>query len=218
MNQYVREVVLSTVMQKQAEERSMARRAVLMKAAGVLSDVVAAATPGVVLGGTGFAPAAALSDRIGNIAGLVADPEGDLNPATRGSSFIPGVGAYRLAQRKRRVADASNAKGAHGTANLVAELLGKYTSSAVGGVAGGLLGKRLGGDKRHAAIGAVTGAVAPLILGSLGAAISSKRTKDEQVERDSAGRAVAKYLIPGLATYDNYKRLGASSNYDEKQK
>ena len=46
MNSYVREVVLSTVMQKQAEERSLARRAVLKKVATEVQSAQAGAVNG----------------------------------------------------------------------------------------------------------------------------------------------------------------------------
>ena len=58
----------------------------------------------------------------------------------------------------------------------------------------------------------------PALIGSIAAGIRRKRTLEEQAKSDSKGRAVAKYLVPGLAQYDSLKRVGASSHLDDKSK
>ena len=211
---------------KVSEERSALRRLALMKCAGVATDVgatiptaVAAQIPLV-----GILPA--LAGAAGSIGGLVVKPKGDKNPETQATNLIPGVGQFRLAQRSRRMADMSERAGKPGIANLIAEKLGPMTSSLVGAGAGALGGLGLaaaaGGDSRAkgvgAGVGAGVGVAAPLLIAALAAAIKRRRTNAEQIAADTTGRAVAKYLVPGLATYDDYKRLGASGNNDEKQK
>lgn len=209
---------------KVSEDRSILRRLALMKSAGVASDV-AATLPTYFASQIpylGLLPG--LASMGGGIGGLVVKPKGDKNPETQATNLIPGVGQFRLAQRSRRMADMSERAGKPGIANLIAEKLGLMTSSLVGAGAGALGGLGLsaaaGGDSTAKGIGAGVGAgvgvAAPLLIASLAAAIKRRRTNAEQVASDTMGRAVAKYIVPGLATYDEFKRLGASGNNDEK--
>lgn len=215
-------------MNKLASMRSQARRVVLTKSAGLVSDYLATIPTSMASGIPVVGQLASLAGSGGYIGGLVADPEGDGNPATSALSVVPGVGQFRLGQRRRRVMDASNAAGASGTANLVAEHLGGLTSPLVSAAAGGLIGSGLGaaigghngarhGAGRGALAGAAVGLTAPVVA-AIAAAIRRKRSKQEQIASDTTGRAVAKYLVPGLAAYDSAKRLGASTHYDAKRK
>ena len=210
---------------KVSEARSELRRLALLKSAGVASDV-GATLPTYVAGQIpllGILPS--LAGMGGSIGGLVVKPKGDKNPETQASNLIPGVGQFRLAQRSRRMADMSERAGKPGIANLIAEKLGPMTSSLVGAGAGALGGLGIaaaaGGDTAAkgvgAGVGAGVGVAAPLLIAALAAAIKRRRTNAEQVASDTTGRAVAKYLVPGLATYDDFKRLGASGNNDEKK-
>lgn len=217
-------------MNKTAAHRSIARRAFLTKAAGIATDYLAT-LPSQALAHSGIpvvSQLGALANMGGAIGGLISDPEKEKNPKTDVLSLVPGVGNYRLSQRSRRVMDESNRRGARGTANLVAEAVGPVTSSIIGAGTGGVLGGALGSLKRDAfgrtgvvpgaAVGAIAGGVLPVLIGSIAAGIRRKRTLDEQAAADTKGRAVAKYLVPGLAQYDSFKRLGASSHLDDKSK
>ena len=217
-------------MNKTAAVRSQARRAALTKAAGIATDYIATIPSNMLAssGVPGVAQLAAFSNIGGSLAGLITDPDKKKNPKTDALSFVPGVGHYRLSRRYRRVMDESNRRGAHGTANLVAEALGPVTSSIIGAGTGGVLGGILGSLKRDefgrnktrsgAVVGTIAGGVLPALIGSIAAGIRRKRTLDEQAAADTTGRAVAKYLVPGLSQYDSLKRLGASSHLDDKSK
>jgi hypothetical protein len=147
-------------------------------------------------------------------------------------SAIPGYGSYRMAHRARAVADESDRRGGeHPYANLVAERLSSLTAilagAGVGAGAGALAGDKmptLWGGHSNVESGAIAGAgiaaVIPLITSTV-AAIRKRRTLDEQADVEGGGRALAKYVVPGLGMYDSWKRLGASRNIykhpDDKQ-
>lgn len=89
MNQQIREVVLSAVMQKQAEERSMARRTVLKKVAG-LDNV------GTEIAGTIAAPVVGAG--IGGLVGALSQVGKEKtwmnpNPMVSGAGVGAGIGA-----------------------------------------------------------------------------------------------------------------------------
>ena len=128
MNQQIREVVLSAVMQKQAEERSRARRAVLQKIAAfdnVSTEVVGALASPLIGAGIGAAVSGAAGKGAapGAIAGLAAGTgasylgsiiaalrrrrtrkeQVEHDSKTHLENLIPGVASYNYAKRLGRV-------------------------------------------------------------------------------------------------------------------
>lgn len=139
-------------------------------------------------------------------------------------ALIPGVGSYRAGKRiktqvLRELRDIEKDKknnGARPVAHAVAEHLGPTTSILASTLAGAGIGAGLGGRGgagTGAAVGAGAGALATLI-GSIAAAIKRRRTKQEQIDSDKKS-VLAKYLIPGTAAYDLYKRVGRSQGERE---
>lgn len=146
----------------------------------------------------------------------------DLN----GMSFVPGMSAFSRGNRiktqiKRELRDIesdSRHKGSRPVAHAIAEHLGPLTSilasAGIGaGIGAALPAKKRGKSRRnHAIAGGLLGAG----VGSMGhlasiiaAAVNRRRTKEEQIEADK-GSLAAKYLVPGMAQYGRYKRLGRS--------
>lgn len=201
------------------KNRSTARRAILEKSASLTTDWLAT-VPTSLLGRTQLGILTGPAVLAGHVGGLVSTPKSDKNPETDGLSVVPGVGAFRMAQRQRRVMDASNAAGQHGTANVVAEQLGGLSSGLIGAGLGAAVGGGIGAAVNRsripfgAGVGAAAGAALPSVIGLLAAAVRRKRSKQEQIASDTTGRAVAKYFVPGLAAYDSAKRLGTSTHYD----
>lgn len=205
--------------------RSAVRRAALTKSGSLATDYLATLPTTVATGVPLLGLPISAASTGGSIAGLVSAPKTKRNPETDAMSVIPGIAQYRLMQRYRRVMDESNRRRAHGTANVVAEQLGAIPSVLVGGglgaAAGGGIGALAGGRDgagSGAIIGGMAGLTLPVIIGGIVAGIRRKRTLGEQAAADTTGRAVAKYLVPGLGTYDSLKRLGASTHFDESKK
>lgn len=205
--------------------RSAVRRAALVKSGSLATDYLATIPTTVATGVPLLGLPVSVASTGGSIAGLVAAPKTKHNPETDAMSVVPGVAQYRLMQRYRRVMDESNRRRAHGTANTVAEQLGGISGTLVGGglgaAAGGGIGALAGGRDAAgsgALIGGIAGLTLPTIIGGIVAGIRRKRTLGEQAAADTTGRAVAKYLVPGLSTYDSLKRLGASTHLDKSKK
>lgn len=135
-------------------------------------------------------------------------------------SVLPGVGAYRMANRARKVQEeeaeelkknpGSNPD-LHPNGSFFGDTFGGLTSTglltALGAGAGALAKGR-----RGALYGAGTGlgvAGAAMLGSAIAAAITKRRKKKDQLKADSgAGNVLAKFLVPGKATYDMWKRLG----------
>ena len=137
-------------------------------------------------------------------------------------NLVPGVTGFNWGNRiksqvKRELKDIAKDKGHEGAkpvAHAVAEHLGQITSIAGTAGLGALLGALAGKTDRTR--GAIAGGLAGLgagtgmqLIGALAAAIRRRRTKEEQIESDK-GSVLKKYLIPGTAVYDYYKRVGRS--------
>jgi hypothetical protein len=58
---------------------------------------------------------------------------------------------------------------------------------------------------------------APNLVGAIAAAIKRRRTKEEQIDSDKKS-VLKKYLVPGTAVYDYYKRIGRSQGEREEAK
>ena len=155
---------------------------------------------------------------IGATAGLLSD---DLKKHrdSKLKALLPGVGAYRIGERlssqvkhEQEDADKKNRKDVRPVAHAMSEGFGPITSTAAaalaGLVAGGATTGRHSGAMAGAGLGAA-GAIAANLIGAIAAAIKRRRTKEEQMKSDEKS-VLLKYLIPGLATYDSYKRLGRS--------
>ena len=134
------------------------------------------------------------------------------------SNYVPGMTSYHTARRNKRVAKEMLKKdpNSHPYANIAAEHIGGLTSlllaSGIGAGIGGLKGKSLEGAGNGALAGGGAAALASLI-GTIRGLSKKRRTDEEQLARETTGRAVAKYLIPGLAAEDRLMRLGKSRDY-----
>ena len=184
--------------------------------------------------GSGLAGSAAVG--VGSTAGGLdtpateeAEKEWDKTP---GKNWIPGVGTYRLARRQRRqlVDDKGDAP------HAISQSFGPFTSTLAallaGGAVGGTVGAGIGagvngadgavaGGGAGAAIGAGTlgglALLANLAGGPIAAAITKRRTKEQQKAYANSGTA-KEYLIPGVAPYNAWKSLGRTiGESDERQ-
>jgi hypothetical protein len=199
-----------------ADAVQLIKRALYKRADKLIDDV-----------GVGAPVSNGLPAVVGDLLGLALKPqtEKERADAMRRSvlwNLLPGVTRYRLSRRARAVADA--AKGKYPYANLIAERLGSapalLASTGVGAGLGAVIGHLINEDRSSGAgVGALIGAGAGGMaeLGArIAAAVHKRRSMDDQRERDSSkARLLAKYLVPGLAGYDYYKRLGASRNIYE---
>lgn len=162
---------------------------------------------------------------IANLTGLFSDLESEEGKRKPFRALIPGVSSYRMgnrirAQVKKELEDIKkdkDAEGARPVAHAIAEYLGNGTSSVLPALAGAVIGGVAGsktdlGAGGGSIAGALTGgglATLGIVAGALAAAIKRRRTKKEQIEADKRS-VLAKYLIPGLANYNYYKRIGRS--------
>ena len=180
----------------------------IRKRAGIYGDVAGSMV------GDAFVP---LSSKVGYIAGLLDASKHDdkdikeMNKSL-GLSFIPGVGSYRIAKKRYNNAVKNNADTA--TANIVGERWGGLTSTLIGALAGAgigigaeriITGKTPSDDSFVG--GALVGASAPVLAAAALALINRRRTKAEQKEHDQSSN-ISNWLIPGMATYNKFKRMG----------
>lgn len=130
----------------------------------------------------------------------------DTNP---GRAWMPGVGTSRAIRRRRALR-----KLLHDRPEWldlpVSELSGMATSvvapSAIGNAVGGETGSDVGATIGFGGAG----------LGSLAALFTKRRSLEEQAKvENSTGRAILRHIVPGLATYDFWKGLGATRNLSE---
>lgn len=194
---------------------------------GALSSALIA-TPGGLRAGDLF-------NGIGDLYGLLKkEPEEDqdeknIDFASRNAamSLIPGFGGWRMGRRSRGIAEESKRDSSkHPYANLIAEQLGRITSALGSTGLGALAGTGLSNLSRStnklqgAVVGGGVGLLASILANIGGAAkagTTPRRTREEQSERDdSASRVLLKYLVPGVSTYDSFKRLGRSRDWDDK--
>jgi hypothetical protein len=130
-------------------------------------------------------------------------------------SIIPGVGPYRQALIARAVADES---GKRGRQQLKHEIFGGATGTLTSMLAGAGIGAGAGALTEGtddaalmgALIGGTTGALLPHLSAATLALMKNTRTKKEQSEHEKKNLALN--YIPGVATYNQLKRLG--SGYD----
>ena len=153
---------------------------------------------------------------VGNIIARLVGNAGDMSPQEYRASnparnYIPFHRSYAMGQRSKMVARESERRGAkHHAANLLAEVLAPELHMGLGAATG----YALTGTRKGTAIGAGLG-LAPSMLTSIAAALTKRRSLAHQARRNTAGRAALKWLVPGMANYDMWKRLGASRNLIE---
>lgn len=171
---------------------------------------------------------------VSNLYGLLSGPPDEEEKERRSKdslawNLIPYRSGYDQGRRVRGAYSDSLAAGArHPLAHLIADygasmptsiltptILGALMGAGVGGVAGGDV-------RRSAGMGALGGlglAGAGLVGGGLGALFTKRRNISDQVEADSSKlRLLAKYLIPGVSVYDNFKRVGSTGNWGKEDK
>lgn len=177
------------------------------KQASMQSDVVGNAL-------TGAIPhAGALANSIGSIHGYITDSTNVPNDYV---GLAPGVGASRVERRQRRVRKDLVPEERWQRGRIFSDEAATMTPilmlSAIGGGIGAASGAQDGVMKGAIVGGAVGGAAS--VAAALMAAITKRRTRAEQTESEKSP-GILNHLIPGRATYNLYKRLGYSANYDK---
>lgn len=187
-----------------------------------VTDTLAGVPASLILGATPItAPLVAPINTVGNLFGLFAADRQTKKEKLPWISFAPGISSYRIGRRIRsqvlkELDDIKNKKEhskARPVAHAVAEHLGTGTSTLAAGALGALLGAGAHKDSvKGALLGSMTGlgtAGLANTIGAIAAAVKRRRTAKEQIESDK-NSVLAKYLVPGIAGYDFYKRLGRS--------
>jgi hypothetical protein len=199
-------------------------RDLMEKEASVVDDIVgnwgSTQLTNVVVPGVG-----SLSSGIGGLAGMLntdklSEEEKKKIIENRGYSYIPGIGGYRLGRRLSGVSAESkeedpDSKPFH---NMWAESFGPVTSTILPAVIGAGLGSKITGSTRGAVGGAATGGALSLLAmlgGAAKAGLTDRRTKEEQADMETGKRALQKLLIPGVSSYDAWKRIGRSRDWDD---
>lgn len=141
------------------------------------------------------------------------------------STLVPFVADWRLSRaRKSLAAEKGGGKGlakpvSEGLGPGIAALLWTGAGAGIGAGIGALAGSKADneggkgtGALKGSAIGAGAGFSLSLLgegIGALSALISRRRTEKEQTKYEtSGGRTAMNYLLPGAATYNQYKNIG----------
>ena len=90
-----------------------------------------------------------------------------------------------------------------GMSTLASWLAGR----TIGAVASKLMGKSFDGGSRIGGIAGLGAAGVANLVGAISAAITRRRTREEQLEHDK-GSALPSMLIPGVGMYNSLKRQG----------
>lgn len=149
---------------------------------------------------------------------VMSDKELEKMDTDESSDWAPGVGGYRLQRRMKKTLENDKGKAPHYWSQNWAPAV----HALVGATAGAGIGAAVApdGDKPLGAIlGLYGGAAAPLLasalIGGLGAAITPRRSKEEQKAYNNSSTA-PEWIIPGLSTYNSWKTFGrAKGNFDE---
>lgn len=170
-----------------------------------------AAIPSEYVGEAAWGPASGL----GSLAGMLTDtrsPEEQREASDYGAlNLLPGVGAYNLAKRRGRAAKDQGGYGA-----LVSEHLGVPLSIAASGGLGGLIGSQFDAGAEGALLGAGLGAGSQL-LGFLGSGLTETRDREDMQQKNTTMQMLANLLVPGVAGYEQGKRLGYTRKYDKQR-
>ena len=181
---------------------------------------------------------------IGSIGGLIVDTDEsdvkELNTDTSAAlSMIPGVNDYNMSRRRRELAKRLGEN--KGLAKPISEMLGSG-GSVLRMLLGAGIGAAVTGGSELAKMdradiktnikqlimnpkilkGMAAGfgiAAIPETIGALTAAITDRRTKDEQSKYEKSNAMnIANILVPGLSTYNQYKNIGYMQGEYEKHK
>ena len=203
-------------------------RRIIKKQAGIFSDVV-----GSEIYGTPLLPvpgplkhAINTANTLGGIGGLLEADQPRLKKAidrandSPVASIIPGVGDYRTSQKMLYNALKNNKEKA--VTNVIGEKFGRITGDLPLGVLGGIAGLAIGGanidpnaDPKekllraglYAGTGTALGYTVPKVVAALAALITRRRNAAEQKAHDQSSN-ISNWLLPGVAQYNKYKRIG----------
>lgn len=197
----------------------------IAKRGSMSSDVLAGTSTGVLLGSIpGMYSPVLLANTAGSLAGSLSGSgksrqqrKQDINDMQRNpeAAFIPGVGAYNIASRRRLASQGSSNMPAH-------QIIGNNTSAllpiGIGAGIGALVGRSKGNIAEGAKVGAGIGAGVTglaLLAAAITALATPRRTQKQQYQSDNSRSLLANYLVPGVAPYHWYKGLGASRNFTD---
>jgi hypothetical protein len=168
---------------------------------------------------------------LGGVAGSIADAPTPEEVGEMGlKSMIPGVGAFRQNQIAKAVSADYERRNPGKTSAFWPERFGKVTSSLLGAGAAGMgaatllqandgrgpLDDMSPNNKALVVLATLAGAALPNMVGAVSASFTRTRKRPEQDEAESTGAKLADYLVPGAATYNDWKRLGHGySKYQE---
>ena len=155
---------------------------------------------------------------LGGAAGLAQPDDGDKELPDDALSWLPGVGAARTVRRLRRVRKELVPESRFQRSRILADILAPIATIAAGNYAGRRIGEAANTmyPEEGGSIGAAAGtllAAAPVVAGAIVAGFTPRRTHKEQQTAERA--PFSRSLIPGVGTYDLFKRLGYSKTYDE---
>lgn len=129
---------------------------------------------------------------------------------------IPGVGVYRLNQRRKQIASRYN--GGSGYEKPLSQIFGGLSSAGLLALVGAGLGASIGAISRNSdgvkvglGLGAAIGGGAGLAatgFGSLAALLTKTRDSKAQKQYEQRGNTMANYIIPGVAGYNSAKSFG----------
>lgn len=159
----------------------------------------------------------ALIGPLSNLAGYVHGYASDSTKVPDDAmGFVPGVGTSRMERRQRHVRKDLVPKAKWQRGRILSDELATITPILMLSAIGGGIGAASNG-KDGAMTGALIGGGAGVAAGlaaALAAAITKRRTREEQTNSEKSP-GVLNHLIPGRATYNMWKRIGYSGNYDK---
>ena len=122
-------------------------------------------------------------------------------------AIIPGLGAYRIAKRRRYLHDLIAKNSPHTSAGIqLSENLAPFLQVGAGTALGGSVGGGLG------AVAVGGSAAAANAIGLLMAALTKQRSLEDQAKYENDKHTVLKnLLLPGRGIYNKYKGVGATA-------
>lgn len=141
--------------------------------------------------------------------------------------FAPGVSQSRLLLRRRAIRNLLNEdKQDRPVSEILGRRLNPLASGVIGSGFGALTGGVIGARSGNAGNGALVGGVVGLPLGALTGAVSQRlgtmtagltkrRSLEEQYDYENRNNWLRHILVPGAASYDYYKGLGAAKHLSE---
>ena len=164
------------------------------------------------------------ADVKGTIAGYL-----ERDGSRESASYIPGGLSYNWSKRIQNQVKEQEARAlkkklqSRARANAAGEILGGVSSTILptlltAGIGAGIGALSAGdGNRGNGALaGSVAGALTGLgitatagLVGAITAAVSRRRTAEEQMQHDTSPH-VSNWIVPGVSSYNYYKRLGRS--------